>query len=172
MLFAINRAMKKILFVWLFLICFYLNAQQKTEPVLQLINYNEFQSLINQNDETLYVINFWATWCKPCIEEIPGFMEVNKIYGDNPNFKMILISLDYKNLLNTKVKKFIEKNKIPTDVYLMDDEKPILELMPLIDSTWKGVIPSTAFYKNGKKLLFHQAFLSQYELEDLVDDFL
>lgn len=145
---------------------------QQTEPALKKIDFNEFQSIVNQQDDVLYVVNFWATWCRPCIEEIPGFMEVNKKMTDEPKFKMILVSLDYKNLLNTKVKNFVQKHSITTDVYLLDDERPTMELRSEIDVNWKGAIPSTGFYKNGKKLLFHQEFMNQYELEDLIDDFM
>jgi len=147
-------------------------GQQQTEPDFRKINFNEYQSILNQQDDVLYVVNFWATWCRPCIEEISGFMEVNNKMENQPKFKMILISLDYKNLLNTKVKNFVQKHGITTDVYLLDDEKSTMELLPEIDVNWKGAIPSTGFYKNGKKLLFHQGFMNRYELEDLIDDFM
>ncbi|MDD3459444.1 MAG: hypothetical protein PHO74_08235 [Weeksellaceae bacterium] len=99
-------------------------------------------------------------------------MDVNKIHSDNPKFKMIMISLDFKGLLNTRVKRFVQKHNITVDVFLLDDERPIMELILELEPDWIGAIPSTAFYKNGKKLLFHQGFLNQYELEDLTDDFL
>lgn len=145
---------------------------QQTEPKLQKVNYNELSSIVDQNDGVLYVVNFFATWCKPCIEEIPVLMEVNSKHSIGSNFKMILVSFDHRNYLNTKLKKFIEKHGIFTDVYLMDDEKPLMDLIPEIEPNWNGAIPSTVFYKNGKKLFFKQGSLTQFELEDLVDDFL
>lgn len=163
--------MKKTFSVLLLSFFIMLNAQQK-ENELRMINLTEFNSIVNQSDDVLYVVNFWATWCRPCIEEIPDFLKVNEDNKDNPKFKMIFISLDHKNLLNSKVKKFVEKNKMNTDVYLLNDERPVIELIPDIDSKWQGAIPSTAFYKNGEKLLFHQGSMTLYELEDLTDDFM
>lgn len=169
MLFDRTAIMKNFLILTILVFGSVLFGQQ-SEPALKKIDFNEFQSIVNQQDDVLYVVNFWATWCRPCIEEIPGFMEVNRKFADNPKFKMVLISLDYKNLLDTRVKKFVRKHNIITDVYLLDDEKSTLELLPEIDLDWNGAIPSTAFYKNGQKLLFHQGFMNQYELEDTVDD--
>lgn len=145
---------------------------QQTDYEVKAINYNELKTIVNQQDDVLYVVNFWATWCKPCIEEIPDFLKVNEAYKDEPKFKMIFISLDHKNLMNTKVRNFVRKSEMNASVYLLNDEKPVLELIPEIDSSWQGTIPSTAFYKNGKKLLFHQGSMTLFELEDLVDDFM
>ncbi|NLN32233.1 MAG: redoxin domain-containing protein, partial [Flavobacteriaceae bacterium] len=92
------------------------NGQESTQ-VLKVVNYDELKSVIQKEDDVLYVVNFWATWCKPCIEELPDFMEVNEEFKDHPNFKLILVSMDSKKQLDTKVKKFIEKNKITADVY-------------------------------------------------------
>src|SRR5690554_4989100 len=164
--------MKNIFFTATFIFWGLISAQQNKEAVLKKIDFQELSSIIEQKDDVLYVLNFWATWCKPCIEEIPGFMEVNKIHSDNPKFKMIMISLDFKGLLNTRVKRFVQKHNITVDVFLLDDERPIMELILELEPDRIGAIPSTAFYKNGKKLLFHQGFLNQYELEDLTDDFL
>lgn len=161
--------MKKILF--LIITGFFLNGYgQEFQSVLKAVNYDELKSVIQKEDGKLYVVNFWATWCKPCIEELPAFMAVNEIFKDEPNFKMILVSMDSKTQLNTKVKKFIEKNNIDADVYLLDDLKRMNEWIPAIDPNWKGVIPATVLYKNGKKVFFKELQMTQYELEDLVND--
>lgn len=143
---------------------------QESQPVLKVVNYEELKSVIQKEDGKLYVVNFWATWCKPCIEELPAFMTVNEEYKDNPDFKMILVSMDSKKQLDTKVKKFIEKNNMNVDVYLLDDNKRMNEWIPATDSTWSGAIPATVFYKNGKKVFFKELQMTQYELEDLILD--
>lgn len=163
--------MKKILFILFLGISFNIFAQEKTnEP--KVISMDELKSIIGQNDDKLYVINFWATWCKPCIDELPGFIAVHEQYKDNPNFKMILVSLDHKRQLNTKVKRFIAKNNIEAEVLLLDEPRHASEWMPEIEQTWVGAIPATFLYKNDEKLFFRQFQMTQYELEDLVDDFL
>jgi len=145
------------------------NAQEK-ENVLKAVNYDELKSVIQKEDGKLYVVNFWATWCKPCVEELPGFIAVNEQFKNDPNFKMILVSMDNRKLLDTKVKKFIQKNNIDADVYLLDDIKRMNEWIPATDETWSGAIPATVFYKNGKKILFRELQMTQYELEDIVNE--
>lgn len=163
--------MKKIfviVFLGIFLNVF---AQEKiSEP--RIVQLDELKSMLNVDDNKLYIINFWATWCKPCIDELPGFLAVNEQFKNNPNFKMILVSLDHKRQINTKVKKFISKKNIETEVLLLDENKHASEWMPEFDDRWIGAIPATFFYKNGEKLYFKQFQMTQYELKDLVDDFL
>lgn len=167
----IIQVMRKIIFIILLGIFMSANAQE-TQNKLKTVDFAELQRLIQTPDDTLYVVNFWATWCKPCIEEIPGFMEVNSVYKDHPNFKMILVSMDHPNSINSRVKKFIQKNNLDVDVYVLDEKSPFTEWMPKIDDTWMGAIPATVLYKNGKKLFFKQFQITQYELEDLVLDHL
>ena len=161
--------MKNLILISIFSILFSCNAQENPQ-VIKVVNYDELKSVIQKDDGKLYVVNFWATWCKPCVEELPAFMEVNNQFQSNPNFKMILVSLDNKKQLDSKVKKFIEKNNIDTDVYLLDDIKRMNEWIPDVDPTWSGAIPATVFYKNGKKIKFHEFEMTKYELEDIINE--
>lgn len=162
--------MKKLLSVSLFFFLLNCMAQDSENPVLKAVNYDELKSVIQKEDDKLYVVNFWATWCKPCVEELPHFMEVNETYKSDPNFKMILVSLDHSKALNNKVKRFIDAMKINVDVYLLDDNKRMNEWIPDIDESWSGAIPATVFYKNGKKVKFREFQLTQFELEDIIEE--
>lgn len=163
--------MKNLILIGIFSVLFSCRAQENGN-VLKAVNYDELKSVIQKEDGKLYVVNFWATWCKPCIEELPGFMNVNNQFKNNPDFKMILVSMDNKRQLDTKVKKFIEKNNIDADVYLLDDLERMNEWIPDVDPSWGGAIPATVFYKNGKKIKFHEFEMTQYELEDIVNEHL
>lgn len=161
----------KNLFLLLFIgIWTNVQAQNTTEPVLEIVNYDELKEIIHAEDDVLYVVNFWATWCKPCIDELPGFMEVNEIYKDEPKFKMILVSLDQARAIDSRVRKFINNNNISADVYILDDIKRMNEWIPDVDPSWSGAIPATVFYKNKKKVHFKELEMTKYELEDLIDD--
>jgi len=133
-----------------------------------IVNFEKLESILKKNDNKLYVVNFWATWCKPCVMELPEFMEVNKAYEHNPNFKMILVSLDLAKEAESDVKPFLIKHKIEADVYLLDDNKRMNQWIPAVDSHWSGAIPATVLYKNGKKLDFKESKLSKNELEQLI----
>ncbi len=134
----------------------------------KIVNFDQLQSILKKDDNTLYVVNFWATWCKPCVAELPEFIEVNNMYKSKPGYKMILVSMDMADNFNTGVKSFLAKNKIDTDVYLLDDNKRMNEWIPAVDKNWSGAIPATVFYRNGKKLDFIENKLQKDQLIQLI----
>ncbi|MDR3651645.1 MAG: TlpA disulfide reductase family protein [Paludibacter sp.] len=140
--------------------------------VVKIVRFNDLESVIEKSDNKLYVVNFWATWCKPCVMELPGFMEVNKKYQSNPHFKMILVSLDLAKEVGTEVQPFLKKNKMDVDVYLLDDNKHMNEWIQAVDKSWSGAIPATVFYRNGKKLAFKESKMDKNELEKIISKYL
>ncbi|MEA4935704.1 MAG: thioredoxin domain-containing protein [Paludibacter sp.] len=163
--------MKKLYFISLLflgvLISFQTEAQQSFKKV---IKFEEFEKLINNKDDVLYVVNFWATWCGPCVREIPDFMEVNEQFAGRTDFKMLLISLDSKSDLSEEVLPFLKENNITTDVYLLDDNKRMNYWMPKVDKSWSGSIPATVFYKNKKKIQFVEQQLHKEELLSIINE--
>jgi len=144
----------------------------KNKNKTMIVNFDQLQTIIKKNDNKLYVINFWATWCRPCVEELPEFMEVNKSYRNNPGFKMILVSLDMASEIDSKVKPFLSRHKMEADVYLLDDNKRMNEWIPAIDKSWTGAIPATVFYRNGKKLDFKESKIDKNELIKIINQYL
>lgn len=138
------------------------------ELAFEIIDYQKYETLFQKNDDVLYVVNFWATWCKPCVEELPHFMEVKNQHSDDAGFKMVLVSLDKASDFETKVKAFMEDRKMEVDLYLLDDVKNMNTWIPAINSGWSGSIPVTILYKNGKQLAFHEGQLSKDELTTLI----
>jgi len=173
--------MRKLFILFSVFMCFNVYGQQARkkaikpvaaatqQQVLKIVDFDELKTIINKKDDKLYLVNFWATWCKPCVAELPGFMEVNKTYRNNPHFKMILVSMDMAKDLNTAVKTFITKNNITPDVYLLDDNKRMNEWIPTIDTNWSGAIPATVFYRNGEKLEFIENVVEKEELVKLIN---
>lgn len=167
--------MKKILMLLLLcLIVTQIFSQQtnKQDAFKGIIKYEEYENLIFKKDNILYVVNFWASWCGPCVEELPDFMEVNRQFMHHKDFKMILISLDNKSDLESEVRPFLKENKITSDVYLLDDIKRMNYWMPKVDRSWKGSIPATVFYKNGKKLQFIEKQLHKNELLQTINQYI
>lgn len=132
-------------------------------------DYNELFSLFTKEDNTLYVVNYWATWCTPCVEELPHFMEVNQEFSLRENFKMILVSLDKADELESDVQPFVQKNNITTDVYILSDNKRMTQWIPLVNEKWSGAIPATALYKNGQQVAFTEGQLTKEELKALIN---
>lgn len=135
---------------------------------VEVIKSDKLFQMIGVSDEnnTIKVYNFWATWCAPCIREIPQFEYVNKSYS---NVDVILVSLDDVDLLNNKVKPFIIKKNIKSKVVLLD-ETDFNEIIERVDKNWSGAIPATLIvdHKN-KKQLFFEGEYKEGELEKTIE---
>ena len=139
---------------------------------IKVVNYDKLKPAYTNNSDTLYVVNFWATWCRPCVEELPHFMEVTGKFSNTEKFKMILVSLDDSERADNSVKNFAKRLKLNTDLYLLDDIKRMNEWIRDTDSSWSGSIPATLFVKKGKSLHFTEGTLSKEELETLIKKYL
>ncbi len=128
--------------------------------------FDDFEKELLQptNDDTLYVINFWATWCIPCVKELPYFEQLNQKYK-NEKVKIILVSLDFTT---EQVINFINKKNIKNEVVLLTDSKTNTWIEK-VDSSWSGAIPITLFLK-GKQKDFHEK--DYHNLEELETDLL
>tara|TARA_B110000093_G_scaffold172076_1_gene202719 strand:- start:990 stop:1472 length:483 start_codon:yes stop_codon:yes gene_type:complete len=138
-------------------------------PTTAVVNFDELQKILSTKKDKLVVVNFWATWCPPCVSELPHFMEVNNEYADQDSYEMILVSLDKASDLETSVRKMIDKLNITTDAYILDDNKRMNEWIPAIDAGWSGAIPATVFYKNNKKVLFVEGQITKEELKNAIE---
>jgi len=136
---------------------------------LEIYDFNGFEKFLNKKDDKVYVINFWATWCKPCIKELPYFEELNAKYA-NQNIEVILVSLDFPHLYETKLKPYIVKNKIASKVIALDDVD-MDNWIPKISKSWSGSIPATIIYKNEAREFYERSF-SFEDLETEVKQFL
>ncbi len=132
----------------------------------RIIKFNTIDWLLHHQTDAIVVLNFWATWCKPCVSELPYFEELNKNYASS-GIKVILVSLDFKREFESRVKPFIEKNKITSEVLLLD-EPDHNSWIDKVDSTWSGAIPATVIIAGNKKLFFEKEFTSYAELETII----
>ena len=156
--------MKKLLLLFYIVFQTTLQAQQESVPLLK---FEELEKKIDEAPARLLIVNFWATTCAPCVKELPHFMEINRRYETNPEFKMLLVSLDRAKDLE-RVKKFMTDKDITAEVVLLDDNKRMNTWIPRIDPEWGGEIPVTIFYKEGVKIAFHNGEMSKTELEEII----
>ncbi|NLP59180.1 TlpA family protein disulfide reductase [Lutibacter sp. B1] len=122
--------------------------------------YETLEPLLHKEDDKTYVINFWATWCKPCVEELPAFEKLNATYK-NQNVEVILVSLDFQNQIEKRVIPFIQENNIQSEVVIMVDPDQNTWI-PKISKKWSGAIPATLIYNKHKREFYEQSFT--YEL--------
>lgn len=159
-------------FIFLLAACLFVHKAEAQatswQPEVTILNYDQLKALYTRNDSVLYVVNFWGTYCSPCVAELPEFRAVNNELKGNPKFKMMLVSIDYITTLNKVVKPFLKKNNITPDTYLLDDNQRMDFWIPDIDPDWSGTIPATLIIKNGKKIFFAQQQMTREKLEELI----
>ena len=120
----------------------------------------------NISDDKVHIINFWATWCKPCVKELPYMDALNDIYGKD--VKVTLVSLDFPRQIESKLIPFMEKNQLKSEIVVLDDGKTN-EWINKVDPRWSGAIPATVVFKNGVKHFYEKEFHSQDEVNEIVN---
>lgn len=123
---------------------------------LEIYDYIGLEPLLNKKDNKTYVINFWATWCAPCVKELPYFEELNKTHSKN-NLEVILVSLDFPKQYEKRLKPFILKHKLNSKVIALDDVDSN-SWINKISPDWTGAIPATLIYNKNKRAFYEQSF--------------
>jgi len=141
------------------------NAQVK----FPVYDYEGLKPLLYKNDGKTYVINFWATWCKPCIEELPYFEKVYSEQKDN-NVEFFLVSLDMPSMWKSRLEPFVEKKGLKSKVVILDDPKQN-EWIAKIDENWGGGIPATLIYNKDKRTFYERGFTYE-ELNNELNKFI
>ena len=157
----------KLLIISLFLL---LNTPGQAQQV-EVVKFPALEKRLSQPNDTTYVVIFWATWCGPCIKELPYFEQANKAYTGQ-KVKVLLVSLDYASQLDKKVKPFVQKRGLKSEVLLLNETDPNTWLGK-VDDNWSGAIPFTLMLKNKKQKRagFEQEF-TQAELTAQLTKFL
>lgn len=156
--------MKKAGFLLTFVVLGLIFSQANAQKI-ETIDRNGLKTYLNQADDTTYVLNFWATWCKPCVEEMPDFLKLNREMQNEP-FKMILISLDFPSQVESRLIPYIKENNIDAEVVLLDDPKSNIWI-PLVNENWSGAIPGTLIYSKNNREFFEKK-LHYKELKTIV----
>src|SRR5688572_9722796 len=129
----------------LFFICFC--ALRIFSQEIPAVKITDVIKMIDTSNSPL-VINFWATWCVPCIEEIPWFENQVSFYKEK-GVKLILVSLDFKEDYPAGIKSFIQKKKYTSEVMWLN-ETDANYFCSMIDKAWQGSIPASLFVDKTK----------------------
>lgn len=138
------------------------------QPPSRIINLDALQQVLNEPTDGTLVVNFWATWCAPCIKELPLFEQLAA--EARPGLEVLLVSLDLDlDDDPEKVYRFIERKKLRSKVVLLDAPDPDAWINQ-VEKKWSGTLPATLVInrKTGKRKFVGRA-LGEGELAELVD---
>ena len=144
----------------LYLLLSLLIASSTYGQAIETVTFDQLEERWSTQSDTLFVVNYWATWCGPCVEELPAFISVNDQLKDGP-FKMLLVSLDFPKMIEKRVIPFIEKKGITPEVVLLDDNPNVW--INRVSKEWDGDIPVTQFIKGD----YYELHIGQLNYEEL-----
>ncbi len=124
-------------------------------------SYDDLTRLFIKDNDTTYLVNYWATWCKPCIEELPYFETIHKTLLKE-KVRVILVSLDFPDQIETKLIPFIRKNKIAASVVFLNDPKSNYWI-DQVNQNWSGGLPATITYRIKETKWFKEGSFSSYD---------
>lgn len=137
------------------------NSESMVDSDIMVVDFKQLQPFLEIDNDTIYVVNFWATWCGPCVREIPYFEQLRDKY-EGENLKIVMVSLDMSDDLDTRVIPFMRKYDMKNKVLLLDDPQSN-RWIPLVDEKWTGAIPATLIYGNG----FREFYVKEFTFSEL-----
>jgi len=128
----------------------------KNDIQLDILDFNGLEPYLTRTDEKTYVVNFWATWCAPCVKELPHFEELNANYKDE-NVEVLLVSLDFPQQYEKNLKPFIKKHDLQSKILVLDDIDMNTWILK-VNENWDGAIPITIIYNKNKRKFYDRPF--------------
>ena len=131
----------------LIIIAIFISGNLYSQELLPLSSVKDADVLMSSLKNKIVLVNFWATWCKPCVKEYPDLIKLYNNYKDK-DFILISISTDAPEDIESKVKPFLKKNGVNFNSYYVKFEKDeqLYEIMNYFDKNWAGAIPQTYIY--------------------------
>lgn len=130
---------------------------------VQVTDFNGIEVWLTRESDTIYVVNFWATWCTPCVKEFPYFEQVHNAF-QGKKVKILMVNLDFPDQLQSRVIPFLERRKSALHVIMLDDPDQNTWINR-VDSSWSGALPATLIYTRG----YRQLFESELSYDQLVN---
>lgn len=159
----IKKNISKLFFIFCIMVFTNVNAQKTA-----VYKINDLLKRIHNNSDTIYVVNFWATWCKPCVAELPEFEKIHKEFK-NSKMKVLLVSMDFVEERDKKLKDFLTKNKYTCEVVLLDEINGN-DFINKISKKWSGAIPATYIVRNKWKDQFFEGKMTYEMLEKIIEE--
>jgi thiol-disulfide isomerase/thioredoxin len=155
-------------FVFLLVICWTKINVAKAQEV-PLVKWDAVQKILSKPSDTTYILNFWATWCAPCVAELPDFEKAHQQLLQK-KVRIVMISTDFVKDLEMRVKPFIKNKKLTSRVWLLN-EPDYNSWINKVNQHWSGTIPATLIIntKQKKKLFIEEPVKYDRLIKELAD---
>lgn len=143
------------------------NAADSVRAVLPIDNAG-LKQLIKERTGRILLVNIWATWCAPCVEEFPDLVRLSKAYAGG-DVDIVAISADYPDEIDAKIVPFLKKQNVPFRVFVakFDHQEDFINA---VNQSWNGALPATLIYDaQGKQRLFHIGQLTYEQFKDSIE---
>src|SRR5438445_11275177 len=108
---------------WLFFIFCFTSSIVVRSQTIQSMSFEQLQKKLSGIKDSTVVLNFWATWCKPCVEELPSFEQLNQKYFSQ-KVKVILVNLDFNSKIKSTAEPFVKNKNLKSEVIHITDSDP------------------------------------------------
>lgn len=139
-----------------------------TLPFVVFEKYDQLHPWLHRQNDTTYVVNFWATWCKPCVAELPWFEKLHDQMHNQP-VQVLLVSMDFPKQYQSRLLPFIHERKLKPPVIALAD-MDYNSWIDKVSTEWDGAIPFTVIYRNDQRVFKIGELDSYEELESLVKE--
>jgi thiol-disulfide isomerase/thioredoxin len=133
---------------------------------IENIDTSGIKELIRNKSGKLRLINVWASWCGPCVQEFPDFVILDRIYRSR-EFEFVSINAD-KLSRKDNVLKLLQKNEASNKNYIFNSDNNS-ELVEVVDPDWSGALPYTLLVEQGGKVIYRtQGPINMVEIRKLI----
>ena len=129
-----------------------------------VMDFSEFEEAYLRPHSGPVIFNFWATWCKPCVKEMPYFIELEERH---PEWQLVLVSLDFPRHFESRLRPFLVENEITQEVVVLDEANANIYI-DAIDPSWGGSIPATLVWEKNKIGFIEDEFEDYSQLEAFI----
>lgn len=119
-------------------------------PVVEMIRLAELKQMIRSDSGNVVLVNAWASWCKPCLDEMPGLLKARRLYRGKA-FRFILISADDPGNVETKARSALKKFGVDFTSYAIADSTQDAFITGMSEA-WNGALPATFLYDRRGRL--------------------
>lgn len=138
-----------------------------SEPVKHLLPEDYASRIVAAKKGRVLLVNFWATWCEPCREEMPSLVAAAKKFSSR-DLAVVLVSLDSQKTGPAQVPKFLSDQKVPFVCWLAKTRDP-QDFIDTVDPSWDGSLPYTMIYgRDGKVAARHAGLQTEASFTEAI----